>query len=96
MLGIWWRGLSVTGAMAGLVVGGTLAVGAVLAALILGPFDSQMGDAADRTGRVVRADRVRRRDHGLPCDSGTHPPQRRADLRAACTRQRASGSRSGR
>ena len=33
MLGVWWRRLSVTGAAAGLIVGGTLAMGATVATL---------------------------------------------------------------
>ena len=36
VLGIWWPGLTRTGAVAGLVVGGTLASAAVLATLLLG------------------------------------------------------------
>lgn len=43
ILGIWWRGLSVAGALASLIVGGGLAVGAVLTALLLGPFSSWWG-----------------------------------------------------
>jgi cation/acetate symporter len=43
ILGIWWRRLSVTGALAGLIVGGSLAIGAVLASLVLGPFGSWWG-----------------------------------------------------
>ncbi len=95
ILGIWWRRLSVTGAMAGLVVGGTLAVGAVLAALILGPFDSQWGTlliepaawsvpiafAVAITVSLATPGRIPRTPSG---------PSR------SCTRQRASGSRSGR
>ncbi len=34
LLGVWWRGLSVRGAAAGLAVGGTLAIGATLATLV--------------------------------------------------------------
>lgn len=43
ILGIWWRRLSVTGALAGLIVGGSLAISAVLTSLMLGPFDSWWG-----------------------------------------------------
>ena len=34
LLGIWWRGLTATGAVAGLVVGGTLSASAVLAVML--------------------------------------------------------------
>ena len=34
ILGVWWRGLSVAGAAAGLIVGGTLAMGATLATFV--------------------------------------------------------------
>ena len=43
VLGIWWRRLTVPGALAGLAVGGLLAGGAVLVALLAGPFDSWWG-----------------------------------------------------
>ena len=39
LLGIWWRRLTVPGAVAGLVTGGTLAITAVLASLVVGPGD---------------------------------------------------------
>jgi cation/acetate symporter len=39
VLGIWWRRLTVTGALAGLLAGGGLASGAVLATIIGGPYD---------------------------------------------------------
>jgi Na+(H+)/acetate symporter ActP len=35
VLGIWWRGLTASGAVAGVVVGGVLSTGAVLATLFL-------------------------------------------------------------
>lgn len=34
LLGIWWRGLTATGAIAGMVVGGVLSAGAVIATLV--------------------------------------------------------------
>ncbi|MGZ4550126.1 MAG: sodium/solute symporter [Blastococcus sp.] len=37
VLGIWWRGLTAAGAMAGLIAGGTLAGAAVLTTLVLAP-----------------------------------------------------------
>jgi cation/acetate symporter len=43
LLGIWWPRLSVPGALAALIVGGTLAVTAVTSALLLGPFTSWWG-----------------------------------------------------
>lgn len=39
VLGIWWRRLTTTGALAGLFAGGGLACGAVLATIIGGPYD---------------------------------------------------------
>ena len=38
MLGVWWRGLSTWGAMAGLVVGGTSALGAIGTTMVTGPL----------------------------------------------------------
>jgi cation/acetate symporter len=39
VLGIWWRGLTDVGALAGLLAGGVLAGSAVLATVLLGPRD---------------------------------------------------------
>ena len=38
MLGVWWRRLSTWGAMAGLVVGGTAAMGAIGTTMATGPL----------------------------------------------------------
>ncbi|MBF8192220.1 cation acetate symporter [Nonomuraea sp. K274] len=43
VLGIWWRRLTTTGALAGLFVGGGLACGAVLATITGGPYDGLAG-----------------------------------------------------
>ncbi|MEV1247198.1 cation acetate symporter [Nonomuraea sp. NPDC050022] len=43
VLGIWWRRLSTTGALAGLLVGGGLASAAVLATITGGPYDGLAG-----------------------------------------------------
>ena len=43
VLGIWWPGLTVRGAVAGLVAGGTTALGAVVITLAFGPFDGAVG-----------------------------------------------------
>jgi Na+(H+)/acetate symporter ActP len=43
VLGIWWPRLTVRGAVAGLVAGGTAALGAVTLTLALGPFDGIAG-----------------------------------------------------
>ncbi|MGV9308152.1 sodium/solute symporter [Nonomuraea sp. NPDC003727] len=43
VLGIWWRRLSSTGALAGLLVGGGLACAAVMAQITGGPFDGLVG-----------------------------------------------------
>lgn len=43
VLGIWWRRLTSTGALAGLFVGGGLACSAVMAQITGGPFDGLMG-----------------------------------------------------
>lgn len=43
VLGIWWRRLTSTGAMAGLVVGGGLACGAVLTTIAGGPYTGLAG-----------------------------------------------------
>ncbi|WP_433517774.1 cation acetate symporter [Nonomuraea sp. CA-143628] len=43
VLGIWWRRLSTTGALAGLLVGGGLASAAVLATITGGPWDGVAG-----------------------------------------------------
>ncbi|MBT2230575.1 cation acetate symporter [Nonomuraea sp. NEAU-A123] len=43
VLGIWWRRLSTTGALAGLFVGGGLASAAVLATITGGPYDGIAG-----------------------------------------------------
>jgi cation/acetate symporter len=43
VLGIWWRRLSTTGALAGLFVGGGLACAAVLATITGGPYEGPAG-----------------------------------------------------
>ncbi|WP_084960364.1 cation acetate symporter [Thermoactinospora rubra] len=43
VLGIWWRGLTSTGALAGLLCGGGLACLAVLAQITAGPFEGLVG-----------------------------------------------------
>ncbi|MEU6715293.1 cation acetate symporter [Nonomuraea sp. NPDC046802] len=43
VLGIWWRRLTTTGALAGLFVGGGLACGAVLVTITGGPYDGLAG-----------------------------------------------------
>jgi Na+(H+)/acetate symporter ActP len=43
VLGIWWRGLTVRGGVAGLVAGGTLALGAVVVTLAAGPVGGILG-----------------------------------------------------
>ena len=43
VLGIWWRGLTARGALAGLVVGGGLAATAVLVTILGGPLDGLPG-----------------------------------------------------
>jgi len=43
VLGIWWRKLTTTGAMAGLLVGGGLAGAAVMATIVGGPYDGWPG-----------------------------------------------------
>jgi cation/acetate symporter len=43
MLGVWWRRLSTWGAMAGLVVGGTTALGAIGATMVTGPLSGWPG-----------------------------------------------------
>ncbi|MFJ2030077.1 cation acetate symporter [Streptosporangium sp. NPDC087985] len=43
VLGIWWRRLTSTGAMAGLLVGGGLACGAVLTTIVGGPYTGLTG-----------------------------------------------------
>ncbi|MGW0805351.1 sodium/solute symporter [Nonomuraea sp. NPDC002799] len=43
VLGIWWRRLTTTGALAGLFVGGGLACAAVLATITGGPYDGLTG-----------------------------------------------------
>lgn len=43
VLGIWWRRLTTTGALAGLFAGGGLACAAVLATIIGGPYDGVAG-----------------------------------------------------
>ncbi|MFI7632629.1 cation acetate symporter [Nonomuraea sp. NPDC049400] len=43
VLGIWWRRLSTTGALAGLLVGGGLACAAVLVTITAGPHDGPAG-----------------------------------------------------
>lgn len=45
VLGIWWRRLSVAGALACLVVGGTVALVSVILTLAAGPFDGWIGAA---------------------------------------------------
>ena len=43
LLGIWWRGLTARGAIAGMVVGGLAASGGIFATLLGGPFDGTVG-----------------------------------------------------
>ncbi|MFC5997519.1 cation acetate symporter [Quadrisphaera sp. GCM10027208] len=43
VLGIWWRGLTATGAVAGLLTGGTLAGAAVTTTMLRGPLDGWAG-----------------------------------------------------
>ncbi|MGL5867155.1 MAG: cation acetate symporter [Dermatophilaceae bacterium] len=43
VLGVWWRRLSTWGAMAGLVVGGSTAGGAIVVAIAVGPLDGWPG-----------------------------------------------------
>ena len=43
LLGIWWRRLTPTGALAGLVIGGGLAAGAVLVTILVGPSSGWTG-----------------------------------------------------
>ena len=43
MLGVWWRGLSTWGAMAGLVVGGTTALSAIGTTMATGPLPGWTG-----------------------------------------------------
>jgi cation/acetate symporter len=62
ILGVWWRRLSVTGAAAGLIVGGTLAMGATVATLFgVGRGTGGWSGAARPTGRLVDADRLHAR-----------------------------------
>ncbi len=51
VLGIWWRGLTTTGAIAGLVIGGALSLGALILSiavpgLLPDPYDSLLGQPA--------------------------------------------------
>ena len=43
MLGVWWRRLSTWGAMAGLAVGGTAALGAIVVTMVVGELDGWPG-----------------------------------------------------
>jgi Na+(H+)/acetate symporter ActP len=43
VLGIWWRGLTAVGAIAGLVAGGLTASAAVTATMLAGPFTGWTG-----------------------------------------------------
>ena len=60
VLGIWWRGLTAPGALAGLVAGGVLASGAVLTSLVGEPVTRLARRAARPAGRLGRAADLRR------------------------------------
>ncbi|MET3976546.1 cation acetate symporter [Cellulosimicrobium sp. TH-20] len=57
LLGVWWRGLTARGAVAGMVVGAVLCATALLAssALVAAGYGSPSGDTADGVPGVVRA-----------------------------------------
>ena len=50
VLGIWWRGLTAAGALAGLVVGGGAAGAAVVATMVGAPADGALGPAGTGDG----------------------------------------------
>ena len=62
VLGIWWRGLTTAGAIAGLIVGGGLSLGALaLSVVVPGPAAGSARLAARSAGRRFGAGGVRRR-----------------------------------
>ena len=68
LLGIWWRGLTDAGAIAGMVTGGVLCGGAMVAGAVLGAAGTPSVAGAAR--RVDGAGSVRRDDPGVPGHEG--------------------------
>ena len=73
LLGIWWRGLTDAGAIAGMLTGAVLCGGAMVAGAVLGAAGTPA--VARAAGRLDGAGRVRRDGPGVP----GHPGPRAAD-----------------
>ncbi len=89
VLGIWWRGLTAAGAVAGVVAGGGAAVAAVLVTLVAGPLARLAGDAHRPAGGVDGAARLLRHGRRVDGDPAAGTGQRGRDdaatARAGCT-----------
>ena len=69
LLGIWWRGLTDAGAIAGMVTGGVLCGGAMVAGPVLGAAADAV--LARPARRLDGAGRLRRHGPGVPGNQGT-------------------------
>src|SRR5262249_34940142 len=83
LLGIWWRGLTAPGAIAGLVVGGGLSTAAVVAATVGVRASGFAADLLAQPALGARADRVRGRGGGLARPPPPPAGPRRAHPRPA-------------